>query len=219
MVKDLTSSDILFDVFAGIGPFAVPAAKKKVTVFANDLNPYSYESLLKNIKLNKCDTGSIYCSNMDGREFIQTVMKQELTNILTSEDSYRGARVENITSITVLMNLPALAFTFLDAFYGLLGDIKTFNKQVPVPIVHCYCFTNMAEATEKFSGDMDQEIKHRLASVLKNVEEEEIAVRFVRNVAPQKNMMCASFRLTPEILQCKNSEKRTQNSADGMYPG
>ncbi len=45
--------DVLFDVFAGIGPFAIPAAKKGCTVLANDLNPESYRWLQYNIDLNK----------------------------------------------------------------------------------------------------------------------------------------------------------------------
>lgn len=41
------------DVMAGIGPFAIPAAKRKVFVWANDLNPESYASMLENVHLNK----------------------------------------------------------------------------------------------------------------------------------------------------------------------
>lgn len=41
------------DVMAGVGPFSVPAGKKKVFVRANDLNPESYSSLLAAIEMNK----------------------------------------------------------------------------------------------------------------------------------------------------------------------
>lgn len=41
--------DVVADVFAGVGPFALPAAKKGCAVFANDLNPNSFKYLAKNI--------------------------------------------------------------------------------------------------------------------------------------------------------------------------
>lgn len=41
------------DVFAGVGPFAIPAARKDCLVFANDLNPSSTEYLAENCKVNR----------------------------------------------------------------------------------------------------------------------------------------------------------------------
>jgi tRNA (guanine37-N1)-methyltransferase len=41
------------DVMAGIGPFAVPAGKNGVFVWANDKNPDSYKYLAEIIKRNK----------------------------------------------------------------------------------------------------------------------------------------------------------------------
>ena len=69
----LQRGDCLYDVFAGVGPFSIPAAvqgkptKKQPTaikVFANDLNPESYQSLETNVKLNKLnEAGNIKCYN------------------------------------------------------------------------------------------------------------------------------------------------------------
>ena len=45
--------DIVIDMFAGIGYFSLPLAKKVDKIYSIELNPQSYEFLLENIKLNK----------------------------------------------------------------------------------------------------------------------------------------------------------------------
>jgi tRNA (guanine37-N1)-methyltransferase len=51
-VSILEPEDVLVDVFAGVGPFAIPAAKKGCAVLANDLNPHSFRYLSQNITEN-----------------------------------------------------------------------------------------------------------------------------------------------------------------------
>lgn len=56
VIKDfIKDTDVLCDMFCGVGPLAVKAAvkKPKMKVLANDLNPVAHEYLTKNIKLNK----------------------------------------------------------------------------------------------------------------------------------------------------------------------
>ena len=43
------------DVFAGVGPIAISAARKVKYVFANDLNPHAIEYLQRNCILNKLE--------------------------------------------------------------------------------------------------------------------------------------------------------------------
>lgn len=45
--------ELVADVFAGVGPFAVPAAKKGCGVVGNDLNPNSVKYFSKNVNDNK----------------------------------------------------------------------------------------------------------------------------------------------------------------------
>jgi tRNA (guanine37-N1)-methyltransferase len=53
LVELFKPGEMVCDVMAGVGPFAVPAGKKGVFVWANDLNPDCYGSLEDAIKLNK----------------------------------------------------------------------------------------------------------------------------------------------------------------------
>ena len=53
LVDMFRPGEAVADVFAGVGPFAVPAGKKRVFVLANDLNPDSYASMEGNIFANK----------------------------------------------------------------------------------------------------------------------------------------------------------------------
>lgn len=53
LLSKFKPGEAVCDVMAGVGPFALPAAKKKVWVWANDLNPESYKSLVANAGRNK----------------------------------------------------------------------------------------------------------------------------------------------------------------------
>ncbi|KAI9840976.1 MAG: tRNA(m(1)G37)methyltransferase, partial [Pleopsidium flavum] len=55
LVDMFEKGEAVCDVMAGVGPFAVPAGKKKVFVWANDLNPDSYASLKDAVKRNKVE--------------------------------------------------------------------------------------------------------------------------------------------------------------------
>jgi tRNA G37 N-methylase Trm5 len=52
--------EVVADVMAGVGPFAVPAGKKQVFVWANDKNPESYKYLEEAIKRNKVSSEIFY---------------------------------------------------------------------------------------------------------------------------------------------------------------
>lgn len=193
IVKQISPGDLLLDVFAGIGPFAIPAGKKHATVYANDLNPSSFESLEKNTKLNKLKA-NITCYNMDGREFILRVVRDKLLEFYTSIGSSQ-------CNIHIVMNLPALAYTFLDAFRSLLPVGTSISESYKLPKVYCYCFTNFSEAQTHWEGDVKKELAQRIVGVMgKCITEGDISMRFVRNVAPNKDMMCVNFTLTPKIL-------------------
>ena len=160
---------------SGIGPFAVPLGMSNVTTHANDLNPSSHLYLVRNVKANKCEEHvKTYC--MCAREFVHKL-------------SDEGTAVTD-----VIMNLPATAVEFLDAF-------RSWNSEVcRLPMVHVYCFVKCQsmEAT-----DAKDRIMPRVIAALGCTEEDlpasEVTIHIVRDVAPKKPMCCVSFRL-PEAM-------------------
>nr|CAG4650280.1 EOG090X08TI [Sida crystallina] len=110
IINLLPEAAVLFDVFAGVGPFSVPAAKiRKCRVFANDLNPNSADWLNENVHINKM-TQLVKTFNKDGRQFIREDLKEFLLKRPTDP-------------VHVTMNLPALAVEFLDAFLAKVEEI------------------------------------------------------------------------------------------------
>lgn len=183
----LKPGDILFDVFAGVGPFAIPAAKKNCTVFANDLNPESHKWLLHNCKLNKVDQ-KVKVFNMDGQDFLQGPVREELMQQLELSK-------ERQHSVHVVMNLPAKAIEFLSAFRSLL-DGQPGSREL-LPIVHCYSFSKDANPVE--------DVRQRAGAVLGVSLEASSSVHLVRNVAPNKEMLCITFQIPAAVLYQKRS--------------
>ncbi|XP_010710360.1 tRNA (guanine(37)-N1)-methyltransferase isoform X1 [Meleagris gallopavo] len=192
IVELLKPGDVLFDVFAGIGPFAIPAAKKKCVVFANDLNPESYNWLLHNCKLNKVDN-KIKAFNMDGRDFLLGPVREELRKELTLVK-------EQKTAFHIVMNLPALAIEFLDVFRHLL--VGEPCSAAVLPTVHCYGFSKHENPTK--------DIQERAGAVLGASLEGRCSTYLVRNVAPNKEMLCITFQIPVDVLYkrpCPAGEK------------
>ncbi|MFS7982385.1 putative tRNA (guanine(37)-N(1))-methyltransferase [Helianthus anomalus] len=73
LVNKFDQGDIICDMFAGIGPFAIPAAQKGCFVYANDLNPDSVRYLKINADVNKANN-NIRAYNMDARVFVSRLM-------------------------------------------------------------------------------------------------------------------------------------------------
>lgn len=73
LVSKFQSGDAVCDMFAGIGPFAIPAAQKGCQVFANDLNPDSVHYLKINAERNKI-SNVVRAYNLDARKFISSLM-------------------------------------------------------------------------------------------------------------------------------------------------
>ncbi|KAJ8309525.1 hypothetical protein KUTeg_014399 [Tegillarca granosa] len=213
IVSELNEGDVLYDIFAGVGPFAIPAAKKAVFVYANDLNPASFEALEKNTKIreNKVNSEFIKCYNLDGREFIKTVIKKDLSERLCNR-TVDGEETRK-TKIHIVMNLPAIAVEFLDTFRGLLANFKKdIADSLYLPYVYCYFFSKNVDYPE-------DELRERLKSSIGDLPPG-YSVRFVRNVAPKKDMFCFNFQLSRSYLcdeedEIKEDVKKCQEKSSG----
>ncbi|KPI89318.1 hypothetical protein ABL78_1547 [Leptomonas seymouri] len=209
LVEAMQKGDMLFDVMAGVGPFAIPAAKNGVQVFANDLNPIAAQYMTVNAELNGLPPSSLQVFNLDGREFMNTVLFESVVGLAAgggaASTEKRGGRRH------VTMNLPAIAVEFLNVFQplkpvasGVEGSpnetaVHACWNQLPDNVnaqaidrrvlFHVYCFS----AAEDLLADAVMQCERHLGYALppKNVEE----VLMVRDVAPTKRMICVSFTL------------------------
>lgn len=185
VVELVKREDTVFDVFAGVGPFAIPAARGGANVFANDLNPESHRWLQHNCKLNKVEN-KVRTFNLDGRAFIRGPVKQQLPALLKEQ-----------RNVHIVMNLPALALEFLDAFRGLLQEQAPSDDNLPT--VYCYSFSKDDNPAE--------DVTKRASQILGFCVQDRSSVQFVRNVAPNKDMMCLRFTLPEEVLYSSGEEQ------------
>lgn len=182
---------IVADAMAGVGPFAVPLTSSHaphyhltpIVCHANDLNPISYQFLRTNAKLNKCFSGRLEMYNMDARAFIHKMNTE-------------GVEVDHF-----IMNLPAMAPEFLDAFRG-----WKFGVSRP-PMIHVHCFGEKAKGLEEIA-QVEIQVLQRCERALgcygcladdTKRKKNEVNVRVVRDVGPRKNMLCVSFRLPEDV--------------------
>ena len=205
IIDSLTLNDVVCDLFAGVGPFALPAGKKGCMVYANDLNPAAYQALCNNVKINRVES-RIRAYNLDGRDFVKKVMQEiQSSHRLIEEQEFAKHNHEFQHSIIspmftcIVMNLPATAIKFLDIFQGLLKGLKN----VALPTIYCYCFSKAPNPEE----DARQQCEHMLGTKI------EANVHRVRDVAPNKVMLCVQFKL-PHVVAFK-----TSNDADSDAEG
>ncbi|MCJ1474323.1 tRNA(m(1)G37)methyltransferase [Lambiella insularis] len=215
LVTMFRPGEAVCDVMAGVGPFAVPAAKRNIFVWANDLNPDSYASLVDATSRNKV-TRFLKAFNEDGRSFIRTSARELRTQNVQIDVTPKARRhlkemgfetpprqyaIQPIIFSHYVMNLPATAITFLDAFIGLYhGQEALFvpYTKTTLPIIHVYCFSTKSEDNELAKRKICREISDRIGYVIEP-QDKEIEIWDVRDVSPQKRMFCASFRLPAEV--------------------
>ncbi|RHZ65332.1 tRNA (guanine) methyltransferase [Aspergillus thermomutatus] len=229
LVEKFNQGEMVCDVMAGVGPFAVPAGKKKIFVWANDLNPHGYEVMQDAIRRNKVE-GFVTPFNKDGREFIRWSAKELLEAEPVTVTIHPKVRREKKTGNQVeqappphpeeyhrpvffdhyVMNLPATAIEFLDAFPGVYAGRESLfapHTSQRLPMVHVYCFSGHSENELDDHIDICQRISERIGYTItpedriggSGNQSIELSIHNVRLVSPKKQMFCASFRLPAEV--------------------
>ncbi|KAK9454096.1 Met-10+ like-protein-domain-containing protein [Dipodascopsis uninucleata] len=218
LIKLFVAGEAVCDVFAGVGPFAVPAGKKNVFVMANDLNYHSYTSLETNIRLNKVEK-FVVPFNLDGREFIKQSLdklydfaseKKEIRILAKSRSKVHvNHPTEEVFPVPFqyqhyVMNLPDTAILFLDAFKGLYNDkaiVKSNIEDIRMPRIHVHCFHKWdPKDAEPADEVIFEALRKRISDALSfNIAIEELSFHFVRSVAPTKSMYCVNFILPTEV--------------------
>jgi len=231
LVDKFQPGQMVCDVMAGVGPFAVPAGRKRIFVWANDLNPHGYEVMQDAVHRNRVQD-FVTPFNQDGREFIrfaaQSLLEAEPVSVTIEPKKRREKRrkVDNeeiekpsppphvYTRPSIVdhyvMNLPATAIEFLNAFQGLYtGKESLFTPHTSqlLPTVHVYCFSGHSENEIDDHIDICQRISERIGYTITPEDrvggtgnaDIELAIHNVRLVSPNKQMFCASFRLPAEV--------------------
>ncbi|CAH1974597.1 unnamed protein product [Acanthoscelides obtectus] len=195
IVKKLQGGDILFDVFAGVGPFAVPAGKKKCTVFANDLNPESFNWLKYNFEENKVNKTHYNLYNKDGHDFIKDDVKMHLPKFL-----------ESGKNVYITMNLPAMALEFLNDFVGLFKN-ETLPEYSKPPLIYVYCFAKGEDYMEITKNKIKETVSYDLSDKI-------VDIFRVRSVSSLKEMMRVTLRLERDILIADRKRKLDDDSSE-----
>lgn len=211
-VDSLSENDILYDVMSGVGPFAIPAALKGMSVFANDLNPTAIHALRYNWEKNKKTlrnkNGSLISYNMDGRDFIEMIRKEHLVNGPEFIPDPKNSKKRIIRTRHFVMNLPALAVTFLDTFTGTQWNINDNPNMDTKLLVHVYLFS-YGTTIEIAKNEGIKQVAENLKLLSKDNEIPDfwvkniIGIYYVRDVSPSKYMFLISFTIPSIIFEKK----------------
>ena len=105
------TNEKIFDLFAGVGPFAIPLAKKGNEVIAIDINADAIEYLKENAKLNK--------------------VEKNITSFVGDAQKIVNENKWSNQADRIIMNLPMSSEEYLDT---------AFDLGKPGTVVHFYCF-------------------------------------------------------------------------------
>ncbi|KAH9815433.1 Met-10+ like-protein-domain-containing protein [Melampsora americana] len=222
----LKPHQILFDAFAGVGPFAIQAARNQSCfVIASDLNPSAVEALKQNVKLNRLNN-LVRVGLGDARDRIRNgvidlwknpffdppppqpkISRKQPTVASPTPQKIESSKEPRRLVSHFVMNLPELTLTFLDAYVDLYKPLSEsfgdeFESEISkgsLPMVHAYCFTKSEEGIEA-EKDICQRASESIKYEINSDSVKQFELSFVRKVAPHKTMYRLSFELPISVV-------------------
>jgi tRNA (guanine37-N1)-methyltransferase len=174
VTEQVRDGERFFDMFAGVGPFAVPAAKRGAEVVGVDLNPAAVAYLRENAERN-------------GVADRVTAIEGDVRDVVAGSSGARasdgvGGPVEEYDGWAdrLVMNLPHSAGEFLDTAVALAGDEC---------VLHYY---DIQHDSDPF-GPGEAAIREAAGEAY---EVEVLTRRVVRSYAPHEENVCLDVRLT-----------------------
>ena len=67
----------VLDGTGGVGPFALPLARRGLNVLTNDLNGACFRLVQENIRLNKLDDQRVWCANCDAIDLLRRFLVEK----------------------------------------------------------------------------------------------------------------------------------------------
>mmetsp|Transcript_46162 Transcript_46162/g.76918 ORF Transcript_46162/g.76918 Transcript_46162/m.76918 type:complete len:549 (+) Transcript_46162:114-1760(+) len=194
LVALFAPGEVLCDACAGVGPISIAAASRGCRVYANDLNPEAVVYLARNAKQNGHEE-TVESFNIDGGDFMRKCVAGGAGGFELPDH--------------IVMNLPSHAIELLlPSLVGAFDPLVWHNRALP--LVHVYCFSG--------AEDPEADAVARVCSALGLVNRSEDSTlqasalieqqtRRVRNIAPGKHMIRATFRM-PAAAAFRGKEQR-----------
>ncbi|KAF9531940.1 hypothetical protein CPB83DRAFT_808080 [Crepidotus variabilis] len=228
LVSTFKPDDVVADAFAGVGPFAVPAAKKGCAVLGNDLNPNSAKYLLQNVKNNRV-TDLVRVSCEDGRDFIRSSVARvydepfepyagpKPSRVQEEKDRKRSLKLAASGQETSLATPttpaqadkpPRRAITHFvmnlpDSAITFLDAFRGILVDNSRNLSGVYEEMPMIHChcftRETESEAASKDIRQRIEEKIGHRIADDFSLHLVRSVAPSKEMYCISFRLPRKV--------------------
>nr|BAD20131.1 putative met-10+ protein [Oryza sativa Japonica Group] len=215
LVSLFKKGDVICDMFAGIGPFSIPAAQKGCIVYANDLNPDSVRYLRTNAQINKVDD-YIFTYNMDARVFMQNLLEVPCSENKSDSQVAANCSSEDIDPANESSTSNGNHSDVQESCHKDINDSSmistaTKRRQESSNGGDGYCQEDASHTkkrnNKRVKGSGPPPVKpwehfdHVEAQNKLNAKIAEPIFHRVRDVAPNKAMFCLSFQLPSECLK------------------